>query len=137
MARKIITGASPGFPAVVQFLANSIYAEILRMRNLACANVDRVVALLRSKGARVPDMKGWSCDQKIAFVAVMTPGGIASLVAGALVEGLAENAVAIVERGYDQGVDAVARVSHDLGLKMPRIGGTAAQLAEQAKKLGF
>ena len=110
-----------GAENLFKWVLKRLKKELNKARNIACGKIDSVIAQLRAKGAKVPKMTGWSCDQKIAFVAALGPYGIATVVAGALVGQLATNTAHEVARNIDRATDAVKDISKRLGLKIPDV----------------
>ena len=84
-----------------------------------CRAVNNAIAQLRRAGANVPTMSGWSCDQKIAFVAALGPAGVTLIITGALTGRLATDTANEVRRLSGRAEDAVRAVSNSLGIKIP------------------
>lgn len=135
------TNPAPGLQSIVCWAAQGIADNIHKQMLGVCGNIDKVIAALKAKGAPIPNMSGWSCDQKVAFVAALSPGGIAVLLAGALVGALAVNTVSIVKNSLSQASKAVSDISKKLGVKVPdlsipKVGGTTEDIIDSVFGLG-
>lgn len=110
-----------GATNLVKWIVAQLKKAIKGLGQVACKHIDRTIQQLRSKGAKVPKMDGWSCDQKIAFVAALGPYGIATVLAGALAGKLATDTVKEVGRNLAAAQNAVQAISAKLGVKMPTV----------------
>ena len=137
MAKALITGARPGPPAVVQYLVNRLYAEMQKLKNRACKEIDRTLRTIRKHGHEIPYMDGWSCDQKVAYVVGLGVPGILLLETAKLGEWVVTHPE--IRRNLRKAEDAVRDLSKRLRIphpkfEFPKVGGTAAKLG---RKIGI
>lgn len=137
MAKKLITGAPPGPAAVTQWAVNRIYAEMQRLKNGFCKGADKNIAKLRKHGVRLPEMKGWSCDQKVAFFAATGPVGFATLAVGELTADQVSKLARQITPNLKRAEEAVKDFSRSLRIPLPKlefpeVGGTARTLWRRA-----
>lgn len=131
---------SPGAVNLVNWIVSELKKQIRKMGQIVCGHIDYVVSRLRSQGAKLPkSIDSWSCDQKVAFVAAMTPWGVAAVLTGALTGALATNTAAEVERNLEKAKNAVKSLSQKLGISVPsfEIGGTAGSVIKKYTGLGL
>ena len=96
----------PGIPPKYERLASWIVQSIIKaakkalrdIGKLGCDKADKAIKALKAKGVPVPDMKGWSCDQKLAFIASLGPDGMALLLGTAATAKLAKDAAEEAKR---------------------------------------
>jgi hypothetical protein len=104
-------------------------AQLNAAKNKLCDNATAVGNEMASKGFALPaGFSGWSCDQKIAFIAIMGPFGIPILLAGALVNG----AIAGLSEEISKAGEALATFNDDVNHALGQVGAGVEHAAQQA-----
>lgn len=123
-------------PLMSQCGRDRIAEELNKAKKAVCAKADKV---LRQVNARPPGWSSWSCDQRLAYVAVLVSSPAGALVGAAILAGNASaSAAKAIKAEADRLRDTATKAAEDFGQAAEDLAeGAGDAVKSGAKKLGI